>query len=318
MSHIARPVGRPPIGSVNRSVTRVALVAALACAAAATVASAGAANASTTPGGQIPVVHTITASAQAEVGSYWTKARMESATPDTKGDASDAPSPARSATIPNPVHFAGVPTVGALFFTTGKQLHFCTASVVDSSHGDIVLTAAHCVYRSSYATHIAYVPQWHDGRSPYGRWTVTSITAAKGWISSQDPALDFAFLTVAPQKRGGASVQRITGGLRLGINVGFNHKIYVIGYNDTDSKPIGCASTSAEFEPTQMRFYCNDYGDGTSGGPWILDFNRVTGSGIVFGDIGGYEQGGRYPYLSYSPYYGSSILHLFQQAQRNS
>jgi V8-like Glu-specific endopeptidase len=289
---------------------RIALVAALACAAVVPAASAGAASA---PSAQAPVVHAVTASAQAKASGYWTKARMESATPGTRGGAPGA----RPAAIPSPVHFAGVPTVGALFFTTGKKTHFCTASVVDSAYGDIVLTAAHCVYGGSYATNIAYVPQWHNGVSPHGIWAVRTITVAKGWISSADPNLDFAFLSVAPQKTGGAPVQRVTGGLRLGVNEGFSHKVYVIGYNDTDSSPVGCSTTSAKFEPTQMRFYCNDYQDGTSGGPWILNLNRVTGSGIVFGDIGGYEQGGDFPYLSYSPYYSSSILALFQQAQRN-
>jgi V8-like Glu-specific endopeptidase len=301
------------MGNVIGLAARIALVAALACAAVAPAASAGATSA---PSAQAPVVHAVTSSAQATASDYWTNARMESATPGTRGGAPGALPAARPAAIPNPVHFAGVPTVGALFFTTGKKSHFCTASVVDSSHGDIVLTAAHCVYASSYATDIAYVPQWHNGVSPHGVWAVRTITVAKGWISTQDPNLDFAFLSVAPQKTGGAPVQRVTGGLTLGVNEGFSHKIYVIGYNDTDSSPVGCSATSAKFKPTQMRFYCNNYQDGTSGGPWILDLNRVTGSGIVFGDIGGYEQGGDFPYLSYSPYYSSSILALFQRAQR--
>jgi len=120
---------------------------------------------------------------------------MESATPTTEGGAPSAMSSSGSVTIPNPVHFDGVPTVGALFFTTGTKSHFCTASVVDSSRGDI--------------------------------------------ISSQDPNLDFAFLTVAPQirHRHRVPVQRVT---------------------------------STEFDATQMQFYCNDFQDGTSGGPWIL------------------------------------------------
>ena len=170
----------------------------------------------------------------------------------------------------------------------------------------------------SYATDIAFVPQWHDGLSPYGEWTVASITVAKGWITANDPALDFAFLVIAPQKKSGPSLQKTTGALRLGVNAGFDHKIYLIGYNDADSKPIGCSSRSTEFDSTQMQSYCNDYRNGTSGGPWILDFNRLTGTGIVFGDIGGYEQGGSHPYLSYSPYYSSSILLLFRQVQRRS
>jgi hypothetical protein len=43
------------------------------------------------------------------------------------------------------VHFNGVRTVGALFYTTGSKAHFCTASVVDSATLNLILTAAHCV-----------------------------------------------------------------------------------------------------------------------------------------------------------------------------
>ena len=53
------------------------------------------------------------------------------------------------------------------------------------------------------------------------------------------------------------------------------------------------------------RFYCNNYQDGTSGGPWITHFNPVTGTGTVIGEIGGYEEGGDYAWQSFSPYYGS-------------
>jgi V8-like Glu-specific endopeptidase len=285
-------------------VIHIALVGTVMCAVAA-LASSGVAHAASR---RTSAIYVVTAAGRSEVG-YWTTARMESATPA---------SPSGRAPIPNPVHFNGVPTVGALFFTTGTRSHFCTASVVDSPHGDIVLTAAHCVYDNSYATNIAYVPEWHNGINPYGTWAVTSITVASGWISSQDPNLDFAFLTVAPPGKGKLPIQRVTGGLQLGVNTGFNHKFYVIGYNTSDSGPVGCATTSGKFEPTQMQFYCNDYQDGTSGGPWILDFNPATGGGIVFGDIGGYETGGDYPYRSYSPYYSSSILRLFQQAERHS
>lgn len=259
-----------------------------------------------------PVVRSLSASVQAGTRAYWTKARMESATPIARTSPAAGP-----AAIPNPVHFNGVPTVGALFFTTGSRAHFCTASVVDSFRGDIILTAAHCVYGGSYATNIAYVPEWHDGVSPYGEWPVTSITVASGWITSANQNLDFAFLTVAPKSGPFRPIQGATGGLRLGANVGYSHDMYVIGYNNTDTGPIGCATTSTEFEANQMQFYCNDYWDGTSGGPWILNFNPVTGSGVLFGDIGGYEQGGNYSYLSYSPYYSWSILELFLRAQSN-
>jgi V8-like Glu-specific endopeptidase len=298
-----------------------ALTVAFALAGAATAVVAGVAGAATAAPGGTPATaaftHTVGKAAQAAAHGFWTRARMESATPvPLRGQhgvrASTAGPPPGT---PNPTYFNGVRTVGALFFTTGTKSHFCTASVVDSVTFNLVLTAAHCVYDGSYAANVAYVPKWHKGLSPYGVWPVRAITVAAGWVRSQDPSLDFAFLTVTPPPGTRRPVQLVTGGLWLGLNAGYAHPIYVIGYNDTDDQPIGCATTSFRFETGQMKFYCNSFWDGTSGGPWILHFNPVTGSGIVFGDIGGYQQGGDYPWASYSDYYSWSILRLFLQAQ---
>jgi V8-like Glu-specific endopeptidase len=314
------------LGRLSAVVAATAVTVSAYAAGAAGTARAAAGPAGGTPATQA-VVHPVAKAAQASARSFWTAARMKSATP--AGQASpggtgsrQAPQGAAASTpqpppgIPNPTYFNGVRTVGALFFTTGTQAHFCTASVVDSALLDLVLTAAHCVYGSSYATNVAYVPEWHQGVSPYGSWAVQSITVAAGWKQSQDPNLDFAFLAVAPPPGTSRPIQLVTGGLLLGVNAGYAHPVTVIGYNNTDDQPINCASTSFKFETGQMEFYCNNFQDGTSGGPWILHFNPVTGGGIVFGDIGGYEQGGDYPWASYSVYYSTSILRLFLQAQR--
>jgi V8-like Glu-specific endopeptidase len=263
------------------------------------------------------ITRTVSKAAQDAAHSFWTQARMESATP--VGQATRQGAPATTAKpppgIPNPIHFNGVPTVGALFFTTGTQAHFCTASAVDSATLNLILTAAHCVYGTSPATNIAYVPEWHSGVSPYGSWPVQTITVAAGWKQSQSPGLDFAFLAVSPPPGTSKPLELVTGGLRLAVDAMYAHPIYVIGYNDTSARPIGCATHSFKFRPGQMEFYCNRFWDGTSGGPWILHFNKVTGSGTVFGDIGGYEQGGDFPWASYSDYYRWSILRLFQAAE---
>src|SRR5690348_13273616 len=65
--------------------------------------------------------------------------------------------------------FAGTPEVGALFRVSSGRLgrHFCTASVVDSRAGDLVITAAHCVSKLDPAT-VAFVPGFRQGKMPYG------------------------------------------------------------------------------------------------------------------------------------------------------
>ena len=290
------------------------LTTALVTAGAATAGTAGAAAGD--PGPAIGAVHAVGPAAQRAAGSFWTRARMTTATPAGEQPGAVVPDGAPPGT-PSPTQFSGVPTVGALFFTSGtKQTHFCTASVVNSLTANLVLTAAHCVYGSSYASNIEFVPAYHDGQQPDGAWPVQTITVANGWKKSHDPNLDFAFLAVTPPAGTSKQIQFVTGALRLGINAGYDHhRIEVIGYNNTGDAPIKCATTSFEFRTSQMKFFCRDYQDGTSGGPWILGYNDITGTGTVFGVIGGYKEGGLYPWASFSAYFGGPALKLFLQAE---
>jgi hypothetical protein len=218
---------------------------------------------------------------------------------------------------PTAVLFSGVPTAGALFSTTGKQVHFCTASVVDSTVGDMVLAAAHCVFGTKPATNIEYVPEYHSGQRPYGAWAVATITVAAAWASSHNPDLDFAFLTVSKPSGQKNKIQAVTGGLTPGFTLWYAQKnIEVIGYNDTQSEPVKCQTSSFKFRTNQMEFYCHGYNTGTSGGPWIIGYNSKNGTGTVFGVIGGYLQGGQYEWASYSSYFGHQFRVLFEYAQK--
>ena len=276
------------------------------------------------PGPAIGTVHPVSRAAQQAAGAFWTPARMARATPAqdeaAQGHASKASKASKAGPppgTPTATPFGGVPTIGALFYTTGSGAHFCTASVVDSEHEDLIVTAAHCVYASGYSANIEFVPGYHGGRRPYGAWLVRAIVVARAWRQRHDPDLDFAFLAVVAPGHPGQPVQRVTGGLRLGTGRGYAHWIKVIGYNDADPKatdPVRCASHSVKFRARQMVFYCRDYRDGTSGGPWVIGLTR-RGAGTLFGVIGGYQDGGDYDWASYSPVFGASALALYRQAE---
>ncbi|HJP79819.1 MAG TPA: trypsin-like serine protease [Pseudonocardiaceae bacterium] len=261
--------------------------------------------------------HRVSAADQAATSAYWTPRRMAAATAldsSTADQPQDAPPGTPTGTL-----FDGVPTVGALFSTTGGKAHFCTASVVLSPTRDLLLTAAHCVYGTNgYQSNVAFVPGYHDGVAPYGTWPVSSLLVAQGWQTSRDQNLDFAFLTVAADADG-RQIQDVTGGNLLGIDRGYDHTVTVIGYSDTadnpTDQPIECRTKSFQAMPSQLQFNCHGYFDGTSGGPWLTGFDPDTGSGTVIGDIGGYEEGGDYEYTSYSPYFGRPTLELYLQAE---
>jgi hypothetical protein len=186
--------------------------------------------------------------------------------------------------------------------------------VVDSTADDLALTAAHCVYSKGFATNIEYVPGYHDGKQPYGAWPVRAITVASGWRLSRDPDLDFAFLTLA--SLGGRPIQARTGGLTIGFTRWYSEKIEAIGHDDTEADPIRCATRSFRFRTGQMEFYCHGFRAGTSGGPWIIGYDAKSGTGTVFGVIGGYQLGGDYEWASYSAYFGSAAKLLYEQVER--
>jgi len=211
--------------------------------------------------------------------------------------------------------FAGTPAVGALFTMSGGKLgrHFCTASVINSPHGDLVITAAHCV---SGTSGVVFVPGYDRGATPYGVWTVTKIYADRSWTASSDPNDDVAFLQVG-QPRSIVPIEDVTGAEQLETGTPARQLVDVIGYPDSAGTPIACRNWTREPMSDQLEFDCGGYTDGTSGGPFLTDVNPGTGQGRVIGVIGGYEQGGLTPQVSYSPMFGASVAALYRLAVAN-
>lgn len=266
----------------------------------------------------IGVMSTVSAAAQQTAGAFWTPARMAAATPvPNRGGITAGPTVSPPPGIPTARLFNGVRTVGALFFTNGSSLHYCTASVVNSTALDLVLTAAHCVYSGGRPfTNIEFVPGFHVGRRPYGSWVVKTVFVASGWAHGQNQNLDFGFVAVTPPRGTRRPLQQVTGGLQLGINRPYRRPIEVIGYNSSKARPVECATHSFEFNANQLEFFCHGYLDGTSGSPWIVRYNASNGTGVVIGTIGGFELGGTVEWASYSAYLGQSCYRLYLQAER--
>jgi V8-like Glu-specific endopeptidase len=208
--------------------------------------------------------------------------------------------------------FGGTPAVGALFTTSNGHLgtHFCTASVVNSPHGDLLLTAAHCVAGPQGA--IAFVPGYVNGQAPYQIWYVSRIFTDQAWNNSASVADDVAFLQVS--RNGGTPIEDVTGAEQLGIGLPPVALTRVIGYPNGAGEPVVCQTWTKAFGPTQLEFDCGGYPDGTSGGPFLIRVDQATGQGTVMGLIGGYQQGGDSSSVSYSAMFGSNVRALYQTA----
>ncbi len=207
----------------------------------------------------------------------------------------------------------GSPAVGALFTTSRSGAptgHFCSASVVDSPAGDLVITAAHCMTGRGQ---VVFVPGYADGRAPYGAWTVTRVIVAPQWTSSADPDDDVAFLVVS-QPQTGVAIQWVTGGERLGIGQPPARPVLVTGYPTDRDTPVSCRNYARLFSLTQLVFRCGGFTTGTSGAPWLADVDPGTGLGTLIGVIGGYQQGGLTDAVSYAAQLGATATALYQAA----
>lgn len=215
--------------------------------------------------------------------------------------------------------FAGTPTVGAIYFGNGgvASLHYCTASVVHSPGGDLIATAAHCVYNKifgGYQNHIVFVPGYSEGNAPFGSWVATTAYLDHRWTDSEDPDADVAFLTVraagapAGTSTGSTTLESRTGANRFQSEPGRTLDVSVVGYPMLGDQPVGCTTRTATFSDTQLRLDCAGFPEGASGSPFL------TADGKLVGVLGGYQQGGDSADTSYSTYFTDAIDAVFKAA----
>ena len=217
---------------------------------------------------------------------------------------------------PTAVPSAGAAAVGALFNTSPAGLsvsgHFCTASVVNSPAGDVVLTAAHCVSGLAPGQFV-FVPGYRNGHAPYGVWSVTRVVVDQAWSSSASTGDDVAFLVV---KKPGttASLQSLTGAERLGFDQPPGQIVNVTGYPNGAPAPISCLNRAVLFSPTQLEFDCDGYANGTSGSALLAGVDPRTGLGTAIGVIGGYQEGGDTNSVSYADRLGANVASMYKIA----
>jgi V8-like Glu-specific endopeptidase len=309
----------------------VAVAAVLAGLVAAAVAhtsghvASGVSAANTTGAPGTVVVHWFGVHARGAAAKHWTLGAMRAATPPgVKGTSAPDGSPNGSGPSGTGPAGAGPLTsqpspgnkvVGALFFTDGTGNHYCTASVITSANNNLLITAAHCMYSSGWKANIAFVPDYRNGKKPYGIWPVAKTTLYSNWLKSMDRNYDYAFLQVKPPKT--QSLQLAVGAAdTLQINAKPGTWVVVTGYPNTLSHAIYCLNRATLFSATQLKFRCAGFSTGTSGSPWDAAYNKRTGTGAVIGVTGGYQRGGKTSSVSYSVRLGLAAQVLYKQASQ--
>lgn len=220
---------------------------------------------------------------------------------------SSAPRPGSTVQrLSEPENVAPDPRVGAIFrgvSQAGGKLHVCTGSVIHSTGGDMVLTAAHCLLGEMDAT---FVPGLAGDATTTDTFTVEEVFFDTRWMAGRDPRADYAIAKVS----GAGSVERRAGAaLSLGTAPPPGSRVSVTGYPvGVGGRPIACQGITGVAGGGFPSLPCKGLVDGTSGAPW------VSGSTVV-GVVGGFEGGGCTENLSYSAPFDEHTAQLLARAE---
>ncbi|MFD5394998.1 peptidase [Streptomyces sp. NPDC127097] len=212
---------------------------------------------------------------------------------------------------------AVVKTTGRVFFTYQGRNASCSGDAVTSGNKSTVITAGHCVkLQGAWHTNWVFVPGYHDGQAPYGKWPASKTLATPQWTASEDINYDVGAAVVAPLD--GKKLTDVVGGQGLSFNSGYSKAMYAFGFPAAapydGSKLIYCSGTTFK-DPLFSQDHglsCNMTG-GSSGGPWFTSFDEKTGTGLQSSvNSFGYQF---WANTMFGPYFGDDAKNLYNTAQ---
>ncbi|GAA0964034.1 peptidase [Acrocarpospora macrocephala] len=291
---------------------------------------------------------------QRSVASYWTAARMAAAKPlDAPAEsarrfvssaqldvpdgkplsvkptmtltAEAAAASPRSTGEPWTSEGAITDTVGRIFFTVtsgssaGRNAS-CSGNAVTSANRSVVITAGHCVkIGGSFHSNWVFVPGYDQGNRPHGTWVATSLLTTPQWNSREDMNFDLGAAVVAPLD--GRLLTEAVGGQGIAFNQSRGRQMYAFGYPAASpyngSRLIYCSGRAFDdfLMSEDVGLNCDMTG-GSSGGPWLINFNESTGLGLL-NSVNSFKYNFA-NYWMFGPYFGGEAQALYNAAQRTS
>ena len=296
---------------LRTTVSGLALSAGLAL----TLAPTGLASAVTDHDASARLAHhaaATTKSEQQRIDDYWTTARMKNATPIGRDGRRQGRQGGTTCRRECGAGDATVPVRQGVLHPRTASNYVCSGTATNSSNGDVVTTAGHCLNEGpgAFATNFAFVPAYDNGAAPYGTWTAQTLFTTSAWANSGDFDYDVGF-AVMNENSSGQSLTNVVGGYPIAFNLarGLTYKAYgypaASPFNGETLWSCSGAVMQDTFGGSQDQgLPCNMTG-GSSGGGWITggSLNSVNS----FGYTGVSD-------VMWGPYFGSVIQSVYQSA----
>jgi len=211
-------------------------------------------------------------------------------------------------------------TVGVLFFTQYGVDYRCSAASIGNS---AIWTAGHCIHRGNnsqngWSYNVVFVPAYKNGNYPFGVWSASYLTTKGPWFEFGDLRYDMAGAVL--NEWNNQTISEVVGSLGFAYNQDSGLHWLNIGYPSAapfDGKTQQlCAGSFAYADtsvpaPFPVAMGC-DMTQGSSGGPWILNFSGQFGQTNFINGNNSYRYS-YHPKELFSPYFGDAAKTLYDE-----
>jgi V8-like Glu-specific endopeptidase len=182
-------------------------------------------------------------------------------------------------------------TVGKLFFSINGAPYVCSASVIQRR---VVATAGHCVHSGTSAgfySNWVFVPAFRDGNAPFLSWNWRYVIVTGTWAGGGGGvpnAADYAMIEFGdqPLTRGAppSKLGNVTGWLGWQtVSLSTNHTSkmgYPCNLDNCQKMQDVMSNNFRNTSPNNVE-YGSDARGGSSGGPWVQNFQVIPTGGAT-------------------------------------
>lgn len=212
--------------------------------------------------------------------------------------------------------------IGLVVSRFGSLSSSCSGAAVNSDGGSFVMTAAHCVYsKGKYPDSVIFIPAYKNS-SPKGQWLAEDVLVFEEYKRNPYPGpLDIAGIGVYPNNTG-KTLHKVVGALGFAANIDPVQHWNAFGYPSSPEPYNGKSLRTCQASLGALDFYSPptlgigcDMGGGSSGGPWIVNFQRKTLPSKkaplinMINGINDYSYS-TFPNIMFSPYFGDEAIAL--------